>query len=71
MVPVDFPFAERRQTALIAAHVSHTNGPVRPRLVASLGGLHVEDWTIFKGDPEAWDVIKQSIKGKAKEFATR
>jgi pyruvate dehydrogenase (quinone) len=26
---------------------------------------------IFKGDPEAWETIKQSIKGKAKEFATR
>jgi hypothetical protein len=26
---------------------------------------------IFKGDPEAWETIKPSIKGKAKEFATR
>src|SRR3954447_632096 len=26
---------------------------------------------IFKGDAEAWDVIKQSLKGKTKEFATR
>src|SRR5215207_939991 len=26
---------------------------------------------IFKGDAEAWEVIKQSIKGKTKEFATR
>ena len=26
---------------------------------------------IFKGDADAWDVIKQSIKGKTKEFATR
>jgi pyruvate dehydrogenase (quinone) len=26
---------------------------------------------IFKGDPEAWETIKQSLKGKAKEFATR
>ena len=26
---------------------------------------------IFKGDRESWDIIKQSIKGKAAEFATR
>jgi pyruvate dehydrogenase (quinone) len=26
---------------------------------------------MLKGDPEAWGVIKQSIKGKVKEFATR
>src|SRR3954468_2301723 len=26
---------------------------------------------IFKGDPEAWEVVKQSIKGKTKECATR
>ena len=26
---------------------------------------------IFKGDPESWELIKQSIKGKVAEFATR
>jgi pyruvate dehydrogenase (quinone) len=26
---------------------------------------------LFKGDPEAWDVIKQSFKGKAEEFLVR
>ena len=26
---------------------------------------------IFKGDRDSWDIIKQSIKGKAAEFATR
>ncbi|HEY7266150.1 MAG TPA: thiamine pyrophosphate-requiring protein [Solirubrobacterales bacterium] len=26
---------------------------------------------IFKGDPEAWGIIKESFKGKTKEFATR
>jgi pyruvate dehydrogenase (quinone) len=26
---------------------------------------------IFKGDPEAWDLIKQSFKAKTKEYATR
>jgi hypothetical protein len=26
---------------------------------------------LFKGDPDAWDVIKQSFKGKAEEFLVR
>ena len=26
---------------------------------------------LFKGDPEAWEVVKQSFKGKAEEFLVR
>jgi hypothetical protein len=49
--------AKRGQAAMPCEppQVSRTSAPVRPS----------------KGDSEAWDLIKQSIKEKTKEFAKR
>ena len=54
---------------LIDAVVDPTVPPLPPHIRMDQAKAFAS--AIFKGDAEAWAAIKQSIKGKTKEFATR